>query len=666
MNDVSLIEIKKQIDDLKEAIDFHNKAYYLKDSPVITDAQYDDMFRELKALEEKYPQFLTADSPTQKVGSVVSEKFAPVKHNPRLYSLDNSNNHDDLRKWYSRVKKEYSEEQELELVAELKIDGLAVALSYKNGVFVQGATRGNGVTGENITENLLMVSGIPHKLPEPVSMEVRGEVYMPVSSFEKLNEHQLDIGQKTFANPRNAAAGSLRQIDSAITKKRDLHFFGYTAILPQDLGVTSHFDSLAFLDKMGFSTNDKRIVTSKGIDAVIEYCKSWETARFELDYATDGIVVKVNDVFKQNELGFTARAPKWATAFKFPPEEVWTDLVDIENSVGKTGAVTPVAILKPIQLAGTVVKRASLHNFDEIKRLNVAVGNKVLVKKAAEIIPKIVAAEGENIVENVVIPYACPICGAELVKPHGEVNLYCPNSSGCPAQIKGKIEYWASKDGMDIDGMGESIVEQLVDKGFIKDVSGIYALTKGDLMKLDLVKDKTAENLLLSIEQSKKRPIGRFLSALSIKHVGKETGELIAQEFPTLETIMGADVEALTAIQGVGHKVATSVVDFFSDKVNQDMLEKLVEYGVEPKGSSIEKVSDKFQGKTFVITGTLSKSRGEFESQIKSMGGKVSSSVSKKTSYVLAGENPGSKFDKATSLGIIILSESDYIELMGS
>ncbi len=669
MNKLSLLQAQNKIDELKEKINFHNKAYYDQDSPVISDAEYDALYRELKALESEFPELVTTDSPTQKVGSNVSKKFSPVKHKYRLYSLDNSNNFDELKKWYERVKKEYPNE-ELDLVAELKIDGLAVALSYENGVLVKGATRGDGTTGEDITENLKHISGIPLKLTEPVTIEVRGEVYMPVSSFEKLNQFQRDKNQKEFANPRNAAAGSLRQLDSAVTAQRDLHFFAYNAIQDEIGLFKTHYESLQKLEDLGFGVNDKRILRSR-IDLIIQFCEQWETSRFDLDYATDGIVVKVNDIHKQNELGFTAKAPKWATAFKFPPEEVWTTLLEIEENVGKTGVVTPVAILKPIQLAGTIVKRASLHNFDEIQRFGLGKGDKVLVKKAAEIIPKIVnvdiqARVGDFYYSTYDTPSECPVCKTHLVKPEGEVGIYCPNYWGCPAQIKGRIEYWASKDGMDIDGLGESIVEQLVDKGLVKDVADIYSLTEEHLLTLDLVKEKTANNLLKSINDSKKRSLGRFLNALSIKHVGKETGELIAQEFHTLDAVKSATVEDLIKIDGIGDKLAQSIVNFFADEKNQAILKKLADSGVNPEGASIQKVSDKLDGKTFVITGTLSKPRAEYEAEIKSLGGKVSSSVSKKTSYVLAGENAGSKFDKATSLGIILLSEEDYTRLINS
>lgn len=654
---------RQRIEDLKAEITKHNKAYYEQDNPTISDFEYDELFRELKKLEELYPEYATPDSPTQKVGSNVSDKFKEITHKYRLYSLDNSNNLGDLKYWYDRIKKEYPNEP-LKVVSELKIDGLACALSYVNGNLVTGATRGDGVVGEVITENIKQIKNIPQKLKIPINIEVRGEVYMPVSSFEKLNEFQRENGGKEFANPRNAAAGSLRQDNPEITGKRDLKFFAYAAVFPDGNSPKTHYEILQLLSEEGFTVNENAKLHSE-IKTVEEYCQYWEFERQKLDYATDGIVVKINDVDKQIELGYTARAPKWATAFKFPPEEIETELLDVELSLGKTGALTPVAILTPVQLAGTTVKRASLHNFEEIERLGINIGDKVIIKKAAEIIPKVIRKANPDDNHGYYLPPKfCPCCGTELVKPEGEVLLYCPNNDGCPAQIKGKIEFWCSKDGMDVDGLGESIVDDAVEKGIISDVADIYNLTEQDLMKLDLIKEKSAQNLLTSIKETKNRPLKRFLTSLSIKLVGKETAELIANEFLTLEKVQNATKEELTAIDGVGDKVADSVFEFFHNEKNLKLLEKLKSFGVIPQSAESDKVSDKFKGMTFVITGTLSKPRSDFENTIKSMGGKVSSSVSKKTSYVVCGENPGSKFDKATALGVIILNEHEFMELV--
>lgn len=654
---------RQRIEELKAEITKHNKAYYEQDAPTISDFEYDKLFRELKKLEELYPEYATADSPTQKVGSNVSDKFKEIKHKYRLYSLDNSNNFEDLKRWYERIQKEYPNET-IKAVSELKIDGLACALSYKNGVLTTGATRGDGIVGEVITDNIKQIKNIPQKLTDSINIEVRGEVYMPVTSFEKLNEKQRENGNKEFANPRNAAAGSLRQDNAEITGKRDLRFFAYAAVFPDGDSPETHYEILQLLKKEGFTVNENAKLHNN-IASIEEYCKYWEFERQKLDYATDGIVVKLNDVSKQNELGYTARAPKWATAFKFPPEEIETELLDIELSVGKTGALTPVAILTPVQLAGTIVKRASLHNFDEIERLHINIGDKVVIKKAAEIIPKVIKKANPDSDNGIYpTPTNCPCCNAPLIKPEGEVVLYCSNSKSCPAQIKGKIEFWCSKDGMDIDGLGEAIVDDAVDKGIIKDIADIYNLKEEDLMKLDLIKEKSAQNLLKSISDSKNRPLKRFLTSLSIKLVGKETAELIANEYLTLDKVKQATKESLTEIDGIGDKVAESVVDFFKDEDNKKLLEKLYNFGVIPQSADSEKVSDKFKNMTFVITGTLSKPRSDYEAIIKSMGGKVSSSVSKKTSYVLCGENPGSKFDKATALGVIIIDENSFKDMV--
>ncbi len=646
-------------EELKKLIKENNEAYYVYDNPKITDYEYDELFRELKQIEEEFPLLRTSDSPTQNVGGKAVKEFKEIKHKYRLYSLDNSNNYEDLRKWYERVKKEYPSENDLGLVVELKIDGLSCALSYEKGELKLGATRGNGIIGENITENIKEIKTIPQKLTKPITVEVRGEVYMSVSSFEKLNEENRENGLREFANPRNAAAGSLRQLDSKITAKRDLNFFAYTLISEDKTLFRTHDEAMKQLKELGFDVNPNyRLV--EGINPVIELCSKWETERFNLDYATDGMVIKINEIAKQNELGFTSRAPKWATAFKFPPEEVWTKLENIELSVGKTGAVTPVAILTPVQLAGTTVKRASLHNFDEIERLQINIGNDVLIKKAAEIIPKVIKKRDYEDFGIYKAPDKCPSCETPLIRPEGEVALYCPNNMHCPAQIKGRIEYWASKEAMDIDGVGSSVVEKLYEKGLINDFADLYKLTAEDFMQLDLVKEKSADNLYNSIQASKTPSMTKFLTALSIKLIGKETADLISNEFPTLEAIKNASFEDLIKIDGIGDKAAQSILDYFNNENNKKILSKLEEYGVNPKGSTVEKVSDIFNGKTFVITGTLSQPRSFFEEKIKSLGGKTSSSVSKKTSYVLAGENPGSKFDKASSLGVIILNERDF------
>lgn len=660
------MEIQERIEYLKDEINKSNYKYYVEENPYLSDFEYDKMFAELKELETKFPMFKTPDSPTLRVGSI-SEKFLPHKHKYRLYSLDNTYNEEELKLWYERVCKEY--EQELELVCELKIDGLAIALTYENGIFKQGVTRGDGVTGEDITQNLKTIKAIPLKLFEPKNLEVRGEIYMPKTSFEKLNQKALETGEKVFANPRNAASGSLRQLDSTITAQRDLSMFTYTGIFEDSIDnkeIKTHYDGMQKLIKLGFKVNPNiRLV--KNIQGAIEYCKEWETKRFDLDYATDGVVIKVNNIAIQKDLGYTARAPKWATAFKFPPEEAATKLLDIELNTGKTGIVTPVAILEPVHLAGSVVSRASLHNFDEIKRLDVRIGDTVLIKKAAEIIPKVIkvirSAENHENLPIYQAPTKCPACNADLVEKENEVGLYCSNPK-CPQVVCAKIEYWASKEAMDIDYVGPALIKQLYDKKFISNPIDLYKLTIEDLMQLDLIKEKSASNIYNSIQNSKQRPLNRIITALGIRHVGKETADILVGEFPSFEALKNATFEQLCNVEGIGDIIAKSIYEFFRNEENLKLIDELIELGINPKAEERTK-TNKLEGKTFVLTGTLSTmTRDEAGDLIKSHGGKTSSSVSKKTSYVVAGENPGSKLDKAQNLGVIILTENDFLEMI--
>lgn len=659
------MDILERINYLKDEINKSNYEYYVNENPYLTDFEYDKMFAELKDLEQKYPMFKTPDSPTQRVGSV-SKQFFPYKHKYRLYSLDNSYNTEDLSKWYERACKEYN--RELELVCELKIDGLAIALSYKNGIFERGVTRGDGITGEDITQNLKTIKAIPLKLFEPKNLEVRGEIYMPKTSFEKLNEEAMARGEKVFANPRNAASGSLRQLDSTITAKRDLSMFTYTAIFEDKEDIEkfkTHYDSIMELKRLGFKVNPN-IRPVKNIQGAVDYCNEWKDKRFDLNYATDGVVIKVNDFSVQKDLGFTARAPKWATAFKFPPEEVRTKLLDIELNTGKTGVVTPVAALKPVKLAGSTVSRASLHNFDEIKRLDVRIGDEVLIMKAAEIIPKVVKVVESDEHQNLpqyIAPTKCPSCGSPLVEKDGQVGLYCSNPN-CESQMCAKIEYWASKEAMDIDYVGPALIQQLYEKKMISNPIDLYKLLPQDFMMLDLVQEKSAYNIYNSIQDSKTRPLNRLITALNIRHVGKETADVLTNEFTSLDAFENASVEELAKVEGIGEIIAESVYKFFHDENNLKLLQELKDLGINPQNKVAPK-SDKLNGKTFVLTGTLEHlTRDEASDIIKSHGGKTSSSVSKNTSYLLMGANPGSKYDKAQKLGVIILTEKDFLEMI--
>ena len=668
------MDVQDRIEKLRKTIELNAYKYYVEDNPELEDWEYDKLFRELKDLEEKYPNLITPESPTQRVGGI-SEKFAQVQHKNRLYSLDNSNNSEELKQWYARVLKEVGVPkgnqlsllgdnfEDIELVSELKIDGLAISLTYKNGKFVQGLTRGDGVIGEDITNNLKTIKAIPLKLFEDIDVEVRGEIYMPVSSFDKLNKIQIENNQKTFANPRNAAAGSIRQLDPNITASRDLSIFIYAAIFDKSTAVLTHSDALDKCKKLGFKVNKYR--KCKNINEVIEFCSEMSEFRKTLDYATDGVVVKVNSIAMQNELGYTSRAPKWATAFKFPPEEVWSDLLDVEFSVGRTGIVTPVAILKPVNLSGSVVSRASMYNFDEIQRLDISIGDEVLIKKAAEIIPKVVRARKTSKSKSLNLPEFCPSCGTKLIEIEGEVGIYCPNKEHCPAQIKGRIEYFVSKAAMDIDGFGDSIIEKLIEKSYIYSPQDIYKLTYEELLTIDLIKDKSANNLLNAIEKSKDVTLSKFINALGIRFVGKESSDILAQSFKDINELKTATYEDLSALDGIGEKMAKSIIEFFHNVKNVQMIDEMVSLGVKIKNKYSNADLLRLKGQSFVITGTLdTMSRDYAQAKLKELGAKTPSSVSKNTNYVVVGENPGSKATKAKELGIKILSEKELLEII--
>lgn len=655
--------MKARIEELKDLLNKYSYQYYVEESPAVSDFEYDTLFKELQKLEEEHPELVTPDSPTQRVGAI-GEKFDEYKHKYRLYSLDNTYTYEDIEKWYDKLVNEYG--NNVELVTELKIDGLAIALTYENGIFTRGVTRGDGITGEDITANLKTIKAIPLKLFKNVDIEVRGEIYMPKTSFEKLNEENLKNGEKVFANPRNAASGSIRQLDSRITAKRDLSMFTYSAIIEKSTEKPkTHYETLMYLKELGFKVN-KNIKLCKNADEAIEYCKEWETKRNDLDYATDGVVIKVNQLNIQEDLGYTSRAPKWATAFKFPPEEVSTKLESISLGVGKTGAITPVANLQPVQLAGSTVSRASLHNFDEIKRLDIRIGDTVLIKKAAEIIPKVVTVlkdKKHDSREEFPIPEECPSCGQKLSTRPKEVGLYCENPK-CPEKIKALLEYWVSKDAMDIENLGPSVIEQLYNLGMVRNYADFYRLTVEDLLKLDLIKEKSANNIYEAIQKSKKCTLARFITALSIKNVGKENASILAEQYGSLEALMEASIANLEEVRGVATKMATDIYEYFHNKENVAIIKNLIDLGVVPEHTSVVK-SRKLKDLTFVLTGTLSTmTRSEAEGKIKSYGGKTSSSVTSKTTYLVAGENAGSKFDKAQKLGVIILSEEEFLALL--
>ena len=656
-------DISQRIDFLKEEINKSNYKYYVEENPYLSDFEYDKLFAELKSLEEQYPLLKTPDSPTQRVGSV-SEKFFPYKHKYRLYSLDNTYSSDELKSWYEKIQKECGDD--VDLVCELKIDGLAVALTYENGILVRGVTRGDGITGEDITNNLKTIKAIPLKLFESVNIEVRGEIYMPKTSFEKLNEENLAKGEKIFANPRNAASGSIRQLDSTITAKRDLSIFVYSFVTDTvNNEIKTHYDGMMYLKKLGFKINPN-IRKVESIKGATDYLNEWENKRFDLDYATDGVVIKVNNLLFQQDLGFTSRAPKWATAFKFPPEEVTTKLLDIEINTGKTGAVVPTAVLEPVALAGSTVSRATLHNFDEIKRLDIRIGDTVLIKKAAEIIPKVIKVMDtpqHSLLPVFEPPKVCPSCGSPLSVHESEVYIYCDNKN-CPQQLTARLEYWVSKDAMDIDTIGPALIQLLYDCGLVKTPVDFYKLTKEQLLTLENIREKSANNIINAIEESKHKSLRRFITGLAIKHVGKESAELIVNEFPSLDRIMHLSFEEIENVDGLGPITAKYVYEFFNDAENINMIAEMLALGVNPTAEVVKK-SDVLASKIFVLTGTLQNMTRDFASDIiKQHGGKTSSSVSKNTDFVLAGENAGSKLDKAQKLGIKIINEDEFLNMI--
>lgn len=667
------MDIQEELIKLRKTIEINSYKYYVEDNPELEDWEYDELFRRLKELEKMRPDLITPDSPTQRVGGI-SEKFDRVPHKIRLYSLDNSNNYDELRAWYNRVLKDVGESssdqldlfqnnlKDVELVSELKIDGLAISLTYEKGIFKKGLTRGDGIIGEDITNNIKTIKAIPLKLFEDVDIEVRGEIYMPISSFEKLNKKQIENNQKTFANPRNAAAGSIRQLDPKVTASRDLSIFVYAVIL-NNSKIQTHSEAMDYCKKIGFKVNDYK--KCKNIDEAIDFCKNMAEYRKTLNYATDGVVIKVNSYAKQNELGFTARAPKWATAFKFPPEEVWSTLKDVEFSIGRTGIVTPVAVLEPVNLSGSVVSRASMYNFDEIKRLDISLYDEVLIKKAAEIIPKVVRSRKTPNSKPLELPNACPCCKTPLIDVEGEVAKYCPNQKNCKAQIKGRIEYFVSKQAMDIDGLGESIIDQLISKNYVYNFSDIYKITYENLLTLDLIQEKSAKNLLNAIEKSKNVLFQKFINALGIRLVGKESSDILAQNYKDIEALKNATFEDLSLIDGIGEKMAKSIVQYFKNKDNIFVIDEMLRLGLKIENKYTKNVDLRLKGKSFVITGTLdTMSRDEAQAKLKELGAKTPSSVSKNTSYVIVGQNAGSKAQKAQALGIEILSEEDLIKIL--
>lgn len=670
---MSTEKLGQEIESLREQINYHNYRYYVLDSPVVSDAEYDRLLRRLMELEECYPRSRSLDSPTQRVGAAPLEAFGTISHLFPMLSLANAFDREELLAFDQRVKNFLAlpKEEKIDYVAELKIDGLAVCLRYADGILTSGATRGDGTTGEDITLNLKTIRSLPLGLLSrerlPGTVEVRGEVFLTKSEFRRINEERSAVGEPLFANPRNAAAGSVRQLDSKITAGRRLDLFVYD-LRGSSLPVEEHGAALGLLKESGFKVNP-HWRRCQGIEEAAEYCRNWQERKEDLDYEVDGVVVKVNSHVLQADLGQVSRSPRWAVAYKFPAEEAITLLRDVEVSVGRTGALTPVAILDPVEVSGSTVSRATLHNEDEIARKDVRIGDKVIVHKAGDVIPEVIGpiiAERTGKEKAFAFPTICPACGGPAIRPEGEAVRRCENPA-CPAQIRQRIEFYASRGAMDIDHLGPAVVDQLVTAGLIHDVSDLYGLEKGRLVVLERMADKSAQNLLDAIERSKRCPLARFIRALGIRHVGGHMAEVLASHFGTLEAFLAADLEQLGQVYEIGEVIAQSGAAYLADSRNQRLIRKLVSAGVRP--ISAERAATgtgPLAGKSLVFTGALSSlSREQAGELAKAAGGRVTSSVSRNVGFVVAGESPGSKYEKALSLGLTILSEDQFLEIVG-
>lgn len=658
---------KERIKELREIIEYNNKKYYDEDVPEISDFEYDMLNNELKNLEKQYPELITKDSNTQKVGGNVKKGFKEVIHEVPLQSLQDIFDFDELLEFDKRIKKQAEEYgKETIYVVETKIDGLSASLKYENGILVQGATRGNGLIGEDVTENLKTVKTIPHKLKEPINITVRGEVFISKKDFEKMNEERSLNEEPLFANARNAAAGSLRQLDSNITATRPLDIYIFNVQQIEGKQFNSHYEELNFLEKLGFNVNPIKIPCNT-IEEVITAINKIGEDRDTLSFGIDGAVVKVDNLSLREDLGSTSKVPRWAIAYKYPPEKKETILKDIICQVGRTGVITPMAILEPVSVAGSTISKTTLHNEDFIKEKELKIGDTVVIQKAGDVIPEIVEVKKDKRIgkeKEFEMPKVCPVCGAKAVREEGEAAIRCTGIE-CPAKLLRNIIHFVSKEGMDIDGLGENLVEQFIEKGLIQDIADIYKLTFEDIASLKKNGTKFATNLVNSIEDSKNRPFYKLITALGIRHIGTKSAKTIAKHFKTMRNLMQAEVEEIAELEDVGQIMAESIYEFFKQEQTIDLIEKLENAGLSMKEETEEGVDERFKGFTFVLTGSLENyTREQAGEIIEKLGGKVSSSVSKKTSYVIAGEEAGSKLTKAQELGVTILNETEFMEMV--
>lgn len=660
------MDIKTRMDELIDQINYHSNKYYNDDAPEISDYEYDNLMKELIKIEEENPQIKRADSPSSRVGGKPLDKFTQITHKIPMLSLSNAYSDKDLKDFDKRVRE--LADDSVEYVVEFKIDGLSVGLTYKNGVFEKGATRGNGVVGEDITENLRTVKTIPLKINDTEEVVVRGEVYISKENFEKINELQEEQGLQLFANPRNLAAGTLRQLDSKLTAKRPLDIFIFNLEYIENTNLKSHSESLEYLKNLGFKVSTDYKVCSN-IEGVIKHIEYWTENRSKLPFEIDGMVIKVNDLQQRDIMGYTAKSPRWAIAYKFPAEQKKTKLIDIIVEVGRTGTITPTAILEPVRLAGTTVSRATLHNEDYINEKDIKIGDTVLVQKAGDIIPQVVQVVKDDRDGNEIefkFPDKCPVCSEPTVRLEGEAAVKCINIS-CPAQIRRGIIHFASRDAMNIEGLGESIVGLLLDNNIIKDIADLYYIKKEDVINLERMGEKSAENLIKAIEKSKQNELYRLINGLGIKYIGVKGAKVLAKSFDSLDEIINADAVQLTNLEEFGDIMANSVVEFFKEEKNMTVINKLKEAGVNTESikNKDESIVNIFEGMKIVLTGTLpTLKRNDAKEMIEARGGKATSSVSKSTTFVLAGEEAGSKLTKANELGVKVIDEAKFLDIL--
>ncbi len=657
-------KVLEEIEQLRKEIEYHNYRYYVLAEPVISDEEYDKLMKKLIELEEKYPEFKTPDSPSQRVGGAVLEGFESVEHSVPMLSLDNTYNEEDIKVFDNRIRKVFPD---VEYMVELKIDGVSIALRYENGILKRAITRGDGTKGDDVTENVKTIRSIPLRLTDPIDIEVRGEIFMPVDEFERLNEEREKEGLSLYANPRNATAGALHLLETCEVAKKRLDSFVYQVVFPEKYNLKTQREALEFLKKLGFKVNPNNML-ARNVEEIISFWRKWTEERHNLNYWIDGLVVKVNEFSKQSELGFTAKSPRWAIAFKFPAQQAKTKILDVTYQVGRTGVITPVGELEPVELEGTVVKRVTLHNFDYVQEKDIRKGDYVFIEKAGGIIPKVIKSIPElrtGSEEPILPPEKCPVCGGKVGKESQEYTAYKCLNPHCKAKLQGHLEILVSRDAFNIEGLGEKIIQKIIKGKLVEKITDVFKLDMFSLAQIEGMGPKMIKNILDSIEKSKNVTLSRFIYALGIPGVGEKTAKILAKKFKSIDNLKNASVENLLDVEGVGEELAKAIYEYFRLPETEQVLEEFEEVGVKIIEEN-EQTSDFLSGLTFVVTGTLSKPREEIKQFIESLGGHVSDNVTKKTDYLIVGQNPGSKLEKAQKFGVKILTEEEFHKLVDS